>query len=481
MIRRFINKLLGKSDTPAPEKTSGSRAKITRNKSTGPKIYKGREHGIDVQRMSPNAVRVCETLQRAGFKAYIVGGGVRDCMLGVTPKDFDVATDATPEQVKAEFRRALIIGRRFRLVHVVFGREVIETSTFRTLVTDAPTDEHGRVLRDNEFGTIQEDAARRDFTVNALYYDPQRDEVIDYHQGVPDLEARVLRMIGDPETRYREDPVRMMRAVRFASKLQFQIDPPTAAPLQKMADLLSNVPSARLFDETIKLLTSGHALACMKQLREMGLHHGLLPLLDVVLDDPKGKRFVEQALKNTDLRIAQEKSISPSFLFSTLLWPQVKERWEQIKANGQYPIPALHEAIDSVLEEQGEQLAIQRRYQADMREIWVMQTRFERRSGQHPFKLLEHVRFRAGYDFMLLRCQTEEIDPEMGQWWTDFYDGDAQQRHQLIQLALTKAESDGGGKGGTKNKRRRRKVKPVADLTLSPLPNAASTSNVALP
>jgi poly(A) polymerase len=454
MIRKLIKRFFGQVDPT--ENTTDSNAPKG-NKAAQLKVFQGRANGIDQALMSPNAIRVCDTLQAAGFEAYIVGGGVRDCMLGVVPKDFDVATNATPEQIKVLFRRAIIIGKRFRLVHVVFGREVIETSTFRALQSDAPTDEHGRVLRDNEFGSLIEDATRRDFTVNALYYDPKADKILDYHHGVADVKAKVLRMIGEPEQRYREDPVRMMRAVRFAAKLGFTIDGPTAEPVKRMADLLNNVPSARLFDETIKLLTSGHSLACMKQLRSMGLHHGLMPLLDVVLEQPEGERFVMQALTNTDLRVQQDKSISPSFLFATLLWPQVRIRWEQLHASGGHLIPTLHEAIDSVMEEQSERLAIQRRYQADMREIWTMQPRFERRNAQHPFRLLEHLRFRAAYDFMLLRCQTGETEPELGQWWTDFYDGDAPERHALLEQVAKSPNKSGSKSAGAKNKRRKRK------------------------
>ncbi len=454
MIRKLIKRFFGQVD-----KTEDTSAPNVSAQSKGPqlKTFQGRANGIDQALMSPNAIKVCDTLQAAGFEAYIVGGGVRDCMLGIVPKDFDVATNATPEQIKGLFRRAIIIGKRFRLVHVVFGREVIETSTFRALQSDAPTDEHGRVLRDNEFGSLVEDATRRDFTVNALYYDPKADKILDYHHGVADVKAKVLRMIGEPEQRYREDPVRMMRAVRFAAKLGFKIDEPTAEPVQRMADLLNNVPSARLFDETIKLLTSGHSLACMKQLRSMGLHHGLMPLLDVVLEQPEGERFVVQALTNTDQRIRDDKSISPSFLFATLLWPQVRLRWEQLHKNGGHLIPTLHEAIDSVMEEQSERLAIQRRYQADMREIWTMQPRFERRNAQHPFRLLEHIRFRAGYDFMLLRCQTGETDPELGQWWTDFYDADASGRHALVELAAKSPNKTLGKSPASKSRRRKRK------------------------
>jgi poly(A) polymerase len=462
MIRSIINRLLGRkteaNQEPVKHPNGTLKAKAAgKQKSgdkSGPKIYLGRDHGIHREQISPNAIKVCETLQAAGFKAFIVGGGVRDSLLGIEPKDFDVATDATPEQVKAEFRRAMIIGRRFRLVHVTFGREIIETATFRALQADAETDEHGRVLRDNQFGLQKEDAVRRDFTVNALYYDPVSDEILDYHGGLPDLEAKLLRMIGDPATRYREDPVRMMRVVRFAAKLQFAIDGPTAAPIKEMASLLDNVPSARLFDETLKLLTCGYSLNCLKQLREMGLHHGLLPLLDMVLEQPEGERFVNQALSNTDLRVQTGKSISPSFLFATLLWPQVRLRWEQLRSDGEHMIPALMQAIDSVFEEQSERLAIQRRYQADMRELWAMQPRFERRNGQMPYKLLEHLRFRAAYDFLLLRCQAGEAPQALGKWWTDFSESDTKGRALLQEQALPETPKSSAPK-------RRRKRRPT--------------------
>ena len=273
-------------------------------------------------------------------------------------------------------------------------------------------------------------------------------------------------MIGDPEVRYREDPVRMLRVVRFAAKLDFTIDQPTAAPIKAMADLLDNVPSARLFDEMLKLLTCGYSLKCLQQLRAMGLHHGLLPLLDVVLEQPAGERFVTQALTNTDLRIQQEKSISPSFLFATLLWPQVRVRWDALLANGEYAIPALMQAIDSVLDEQSERLAIQRRYQADMRELWSMQPRFERRTGQMPYKLLEHLRFRAAYDFLLLRCQSGETPEQLGNWWTEFSEGDSDTRADLIEQTAVAAKA--GVKLGIKTdspagpRKRKRSRRPTA-------------------
>lgn len=438
MIKKFIRRILG-----------------VKNKVADPAVavvFGPKEHGIDPRLVSPNAVRVTQTLQEAGFKAFLVGGAVRDLLLGVKPKDFDVATNATPEQVKRLFRRAFIIGRRFQIVHVMFGQELIEVTTFRgTTMDSASKDEHGRVLRDNTFGEQHEDAVRRDFTINAMYYDPASQSVLDYHEGMADIRSKTLRMIGVPEARFREDPVRMLRVVRFAAKLGFAIDPDTSAPMAVMAPLINNVPAARLYDEMLKLLMSGHALACLKQLRKEGLHHGLLPLLDVVLEQPMGKKFVTQALNNTDERVRQGKPVSPGFLFAALLWHQVLEKWRAYQAAGEYPIPALHQAADDVLESQSEKLALQRKTTSDMRDLWAMQPRFERRTGKTPYKLLEHPRLRAGYDFMLLRCESGELDADLGQWWTDFMESDGPGRETLLQQ-----KSRAEGETGAAKKRRRR-------------------------
>ncbi|HUN93757.1 MAG TPA: polynucleotide adenylyltransferase PcnB [Burkholderiaceae bacterium] len=421
-----------------------------------PKHIAAAEHGIDRERVARSAIRVCDTLQKAGHRAYIVGGAVRDLLLGVVPKDFDVATDATPEQVKSHFRRAIIIGRRFRLVHVMFGSETIEVSTFRALQTDdVATDAHGRVLADNVFGAQHEDAARRDFTINALYYDPGTETVLDYHDGVRDLKRRRLRIIGDPAARYREDPVRMLRAVRFAAKLGFEIDAATRAPIAELAELIENVPAARLFDEMLKLLTSGHAVACITRLRAEGLHHGLLPLLDVILEQPEGERFVMLALSRTDERVRAGKHIAPGFLFATLLWHEVLAQWNRRIAAGEQRIPALGEAIDDVMEAQTEKLAIQRRFTADMREIWMLQPRFERRQGQAPQRLLEHLRLRAGYDFLLLRCASGECPAELGEWWSAFIDGAPEQRELLLRGATAATPA-----GTARRRRRRGKSRP---------------------
>ncbi len=419
MIKKLIRRILGVGNDAAH--------------ATRPKVFGPQDHGIDPEQVSPNAVRVTQTLQKAGYKAFIVGGAVRDLVLGIQPKDFDVATDATPEEVKRLFRRAFIIGRRFQIVHVMFGQELIEVTTFRGSSTDdAPKDAHGRVLRDNTFGEQHEDAARRDFTINAMYYDPSEQVVLDYHGGMKDIRGRMLRIIGTPEARYREDPVRLLRVVRFAAKLEFKIAPATRAPMAVMATLINNVPAARVFDEMLKLLMSGQAMACLQRLRKEGLHHGLLPLLDVVLEQPLGEKFVTLALANTDERIRQGKPVSPGFLFAALLWHQVLEKWEAYRAAGEFPIPALHLAADDVLDSQLDKLAIQRRIATDMRDIWAMQPRFERRVGKSPYKLLEHQRMRAGYDFLLLRCASGEIDEEIGQWWTEFIDADGPGREALI-------------------------------------------------
>src|SRR5690606_26664615 len=308
-----------------------------------------------------------------------------------------------------------------------------------------------------------EDAARRDFTINALYYDPIADIVLDYHDGVRDLKARTLRMIGDPVTRFREDPVRMLRVARFVAKLGFKIDPATRKPIAGLAPLVRNVPSARLFDEMLTLLTSGHSMACLQELRREGLHHGMLPMLDVILEQPDGKSFVSLALERTDERVRADRTISPGFLFATLLWQPVAVRWREGVARGAPAIPALADAIDSVLDEQGNRLAITRRFLADMREIWMMQPRFERRTGRSPWDLVEHLRFRAGYDFLLLRCQSGEVPEELGRWWTDFQEADSEGREELIAQAKGRTPEAGARKRRRRNSSGRKKLSAGAD------------------
>jgi len=438
MIRKLISRVFGGKQSPSSKHE--------------PAVIAVASHGIRRDRISPGSRRVCETLQEHGYKAYVVGGAVRDLLIGQQPKDFDVATNATPEEVRRCFRRSRIIGRRFQIVHVHQGAEVIEVTTFRgQLGADAKTDEHGRVLHDNVFGSQSEDAARRDFTANALYFDPKSEVILDYHHGVADIKQKTLRVIGEPKKRYREDPVRMLRAVRLAAKLGLIIDPAARAPIRTMAELLENVPAARLFDEMLKLLTSGHAVKCITQLREEGLHHGLLPLLDVILEQPLGERFVMLALENTDKRVRAGKPISPGFLFATLLWHEVLAQWEKIKGSGELAIPALYLAMDEVLDTQAEKLAITRRIAGDIKEIWALQPRFESRAGKRPYGLLEHPRFRAAYDFLLLRAEAGEIDAELATWWTAFQNVGGEERAAMLQPE----KSD--------KKRRRRRRKPRAE------------------
>lgn len=442
MIRRFVKKIFQKSDRTAHR--------------TEPEIIPLKTHGITRDMLSRGAERVCEDLERAGYQAFVVGGAVRDLLLDRDPKDFDIATSATPEQVKRVCRRSRIIGRRFQIVHVMVGQELIEVTTFRTLHDDdSATDAHGRVLRDNTFGSQSDDAARRDFTVNALYYDPYDETIHDYHHGYADLKAGKLCMIGDPEVRYREDPVRMLRAVRLGAKLGLEIDTQTRKPIRSMAPLLDHVPPARLFDEMLKLLTCGDALACLKRLRAEGLHHGVLPLLDVILEQPLGERFVEQALTNTDQRIREGKSISPGFLFAALLWHEVLANWNQRKAKGEISIPALFAAMSDVLDRQAEKLAITKRLVGDIKEIWSLQPRFEQRNGKRPYALLAHARFRAGYDFMLLRAQSGETDHELSDWWTAFIEGDHNEQESLISAAPRDAGPSKKRRRSTGSRRRR--------------------------
>ncbi len=421
MIKKLLKRVFGKS---AKTKSAGNA-----------QVIPFALHRVAREQISYGAQKVTDGLQAAGYQAYVVGGAVRDLLLDRTPKDFDIATDATPEEVRRVFRRSRIIGRRFRLVHVLFGEETVEVSTFRRMIEaeDAQTDEHGRLLRDNEFGDQEQDAARRDFTANALFYDPSTQEIYDYHGGYADTSKHLLRMIGDPETRYREDPVRMLRAVRLSAKLGITLDAATAAPIAGMKDLLDNVPKARLLDEVLKMLLSGHSVECIQQLHKMNLHHGLLPLLDVIMEQPMGEKFIMLALRNTDERLSQDKPVSPAFLFAALLWHEVLAAWNLRLQQGERPVGAMHAAMDEVLAKQRAQLAIPHRVDAVMKEIWLMQQRLEHRAGQRPYRLLEQPRFRAGYDFLLLRCASGEVDDELGLWWDEFQDASDERRAEMLQ------------------------------------------------
>jgi poly(A) polymerase len=439
MIRRLLARLL-----------PGKQART-------PRIYPPDQHDVRGAQLSNPARTVIRRLQEEGFKAYVVGGAVRDLLLGIVPKDFDIATDATPEQVKPLFRRAFIIGRRFRLVHVHVGNEVLEVSTFRAAQTgDDATDEHGRLLSDNVYGSQAEDAARRDFTINALYFDPESETILDYVGGVPDIRARRLKLIGPPVTRFREDPVRMLRAVRLAAKLGLAIDRKTDEPIQRLAPLMQNVPPARLFEEMQKLLLSGHAVDTLKSLRAHGLSHGLLPLLDVILEQPLGQKFIDAALVVTDERVRTDKGVSPAFLFAALLWHEVLGTWNAAKERGERPLPALFDAMDHVLSAQAERIAIPRRFEATIKEIWSLQPRFEQRAGSRPMRLLEHPRFRAAYDFLALRSESGEVAHELVDWWTRFQTATDDERQAML-------KPDEAPKKRRRPRSRRKRAEPAAE------------------
>jgi poly(A) polymerase len=473
MISKIINRLMGKS-SPKPPPKFGQR-----------RVISEQVHGIDHTLVDERAMNVVRTLQERGFEAYIVGGAVRDLLVGLKPKDFDVATNATPEEVKACFRRAFIIGRRFRIVHVVYGRgrehEVIEVSTFRAYLdsNDAEqvsgnertskkalsnmthaVDASGRVLRDNVWGPQEEDAARRDFTVNAMYYDPLTGDVIDYHHGLEDGKKRVLRMIGDPAARYREDPVRIIRAVRFAAKLNnlgFKIEPRTAKPLKASVGLLADVPQSRLFDEMLKLLQTGHALASIEQLKTLGMASGIYPLLDVVVERVDSP-FVNAALQDTDRRVGEGKPVAPSFLLACVLWADVREGW-QVRSAEMPTFPALQEAIEDVFNARIGDVSGRGKLAGDMREIWTMQPRFDKRNGSAPFGLVEQARFRAGFDFMRLRAEVGEVDEELADWWETFSTASDDTRADMLQAVkpAPRAVKADGTPVARKRPRRRRK------------------------
>jgi len=451
MIKKFITNLLAKATG-----SSSNDGKPSLGKRVDVPV---KTHGIDPTLVDERAANVVRTLQDAGFAAYVVGGAVRDLLLGLRPKDFDVATDATPEQVKSLFRRAFIIGRRFRIVHVVYGRgrehEVIEVSTFRAYLDNAAAeqvagnektskselagmkhavDSTGRVLRDNVWGPQEEDAVRRDFTINAMYYDPQTQILVDYHGGIKDAKNKTLKMIGDAGVRYREDPVRIIRAVRFAAKLAplgFKVDSKTAAPLRKCLPLLADVPQSRLFDEMLKLLQTGHALASITQLRKLGLERGIYPLLDLVVERAD-HAFVTTALQDTDRRVGEGKPVAPSFLLACVLWADVRDGWAARQADGQHAHPALQDAIDDVFNARIGDVSGRGKLAADMREIWMMQPRFEKRVGSAPFGLVQQERFRAAFDFMRLRADIGEVDEVLADWWQEFSTGDDAIREDLV-------------------------------------------------
>jgi poly(A) polymerase len=438
-----------------------------------PRIIPRDQHTLSRKNISRGALRVLYGLHEAGYRACLVGGAVRDLLLGGHPKDFDVATDATPEEVKRLFRNCRLIGRRFRLAHVVFGREIVEVATFRGTGDGVDEgidgDRHivdGRILRDNVWGDIAEDAVRRDFRVNALYYDIADFSVLDYVGGMQDLDNRVLHLIGDPLQRYREDPVRMLRAARLAAKLDFSIDPSAAAPFAELGDLLAEAPPARLFDESLKMFLAGNGLKSFHALERYGLLESLFPATARALGrgDRALRATVEQGLANTDARVREDKPVTPAFLFAVLLWGEVRAQAEALVADGAESGLAWQRAAHRVMAEQCQRVAIPRRFSFAMEEIWALQPRFTALTRKRVFRLLAHPRFRAAYDFLLLRGAESEAVRELGEWWTRAQD--VPQETLAAELPAgggrpaaavsTGDDAEVAGDGAPKKKRRRR-------------------------
>ncbi|WOD08529.1 polynucleotide adenylyltransferase PcnB [Marinomonas sp. GJ51-6] len=451
------------------------------------------QHSLSRQDLSPNAVKVLYRLNKAGYDAYLVGGCIRDHIIGAKTKDFDVVTNATPEEVHATFSNSRLIGRRFKLVHVTFGREIIEVSTFRANTAqddkestpqtslkgkDSARSTHGIVLRDNVYGSIEEDAERRDFTFNALYYNVQDFSIHDFCGGLKDIEDKKIRIIGDPRQRYQEDPVRMLRAIRFAGKLGFEIEASTAAPIKEMAHLLDHIPPARLFEEVLKLLGSGNGIETFALLRQYGLFRYLFPDTDALLqsgwkrNDIDPEAFILQGLKNTDNRIQNDKTTAPYFLYAILLWPSVTLRHEEFEAQGMPTTPALHQAANMVLDNQVASTAIPRRFSTPMREIWDMQFRLPKRYGKRAFLLLEHPRFRAGFDFLLIREMSGTQLNGLGDWWEAFQHATESKQRDLIKNIDARTNDKEGAK--KRRPRRRRKSNGSANTNTNTTSEAAS-------
>jgi len=430
---------------------------MSKNSPTKALTIPASEHQINIDAISRHAISAINTLIKAGHQAYLVGGCIRDLLLGMKPKDFDISTDARPEEVVKLFRKSRIIGRRFRIAHVYFGREILEITTFRGHHPEdddhphASRSESGQLLRDNIYGSVAEDAIRRDFTANALYYDIEQNTILDYAGGYPDIKQGLLRIIGVPEKRYREDPVRMLRAIRFAGKLGFKIDQATEEPIRALANLLANIPAARLFDESLKVFLSGYGSKTLPLMIEYGLFDQLYPITAPHMDDAFTQQIISKALANTDQRLAIGKGITPAFFYAVLLWPPVLKATEHHRQQGLPEVAALHRASQEVISAQITRTSIPKRFSLPMKEIWDMQLRLPRRHGHRAEKLSFHPRFRAAYDFLLLLEECGQQNDGLGQWWTDFQAvGESGKREMVKALGATSKPQ----------KKRRRKPRP---------------------
>jgi poly(A) polymerase len=391
---------------------------------------------IDISLISVHAIKTIQVLEENGFEAYLVGGAVRDLLFGIKPKDFDVVTNATPDQIHHLFKRSRLIGRRFKLVHVIYGREVIEVSTYRSQQKEIPQADGSIVKDDNHYGTIEEDAVRRDFTINAMFYSPSNQKLVDFHDGLEDLNRGIIRIIGNAEKRYQEDPIRILRAFRVCAKLNMALNETSRAPIKKLVPLLHDIPHSRLFDEVIKFFLTGHALNSYRVMQDENIYSQFFLSPESELKDID--LFISNGLKNTDLRINQDKSCNPSFLFSFLLWHQVDVLWDRYKLELKHSIAGLNQAIDEVIEKQIKLFPIHKRFTITMKEIWRLQPRFENQSPKKIYRLLLHPRFRAAYDFMLLRCESNQLEKNIGIWWTTFIDADHHEKSLMVKQLTRK-------------------------------------------
>ena len=477
VFSKKVSKTIAKT-TPKKDgnKSARSNTNVTTASFDNPLIFSRDQHPVSRKLLSPNALKVLYRLNKGGFDAYLVGGGVRDILLGFKPKDFDIATNATPDEIKELFRNCRLIGRRFRLAHIVFGREIIEVATFRghhdnaseqekSCKKTSKQSEDGMLLRDNIYGSIDEDAERRDFSINALYYSAKDFKVYDFANGVQDVNDKVIRLIGDPDTRYREDPVRMLRAIRFATKLDMQISDETKAPIKELSSLMANIPAARLFEEFLKMFIAGKAVANFEQLRSYNLFGYFFPAVEQALNDESDQQrflldFIMLAMENTDKRINNDQRVTPAFLFAAMLWYPLQKHIQQIKVTTQLtPQDVFFAALNEIMPEQQRSIAIPKRFQAVIKDIWILQDKLGRREGKRAFKTLEHPKFRAGYDFLLLRAQIEDTDElkELAHWWTDFQEVSNEARIQMIKGVKLPQ----GSKRRPAKKRRKPAVKPA--------------------
>ena len=462
------------SKRSAPSKGNNQRPSRAK-KSDILEIIEREDHGISRKQISNNALKVLYRLKNSGYHAYLVGGGVRDLLLGGDPKDFDIATDAHPEEVRQLFNNSRLIGRRFKLVHVQFGREIIEVATFRANPSDkdhpsVSQSDEGLILRDNLYGTKDQDALRRDFTINALYYNIEDFSIHSYVNGLQDLENRVIRLIGDPETRYREDPVRMLRAARFAAKLNFNIEKNSEQPIRSLSSLLQNIPAARLFEEVLKLFLSQHASKTYLLLNQYHLFEHLFPATHSCIMNEKQEgnspteNLIIQALKNTEERLNDGKTVTPAFLFAVLLWEPVRQHAAFLESQNEPPIPALQQSAEITISSQARFTAIPRRFSTPTREIWDLQIRLSKRHPKKAEQLLEHPRFRAAYDFILLREQAGENLNGLGEWWTQFQESSIKDRNHMLKQTHGPQKKRHGSGGRYANKKR----KPRSRQTRSP-------------